>query len=342
MCPSLQPERPMNRHQHLVGLVVAALLLTLGYQHATSAEPTQTPSAGEPVSPLHAKVTALTQLQADPSYTRTDDVIYGRRDGLALTLDVLTPKGKTNGAAVIIFISAEFRSGRELLAMFHPATTTPFLDRGYVVFAVMHGSQPKYTVPEILDDAHRAVRFVKHNAKKYGIDPDKIGVAGGSAGGHLSLMMGCAGKPGNPKAADPVEQQSSKAGAVACFFPPTDFPALEGSSPKDIAAPFDFRELDSTSGKFVPVTAERRLQIGRDVSPLTYAAKGSAPTLIIHGDQDRLVPLAQSEAMIAKLTQSGVECELVVRKGKAHFGAWVVKDIPVLADWFDRHLLAKK
>ena len=83
---------------------------------------------------------------------------------------------------------------------------TPFLDRGYTVFAVMHGSQPKYTVPEIVDDVHRAVRYVKHNAKKYGIDPDKLGATGGSAGGHLSLMMGRAGDPGGAGAADRCRQ----------------------------------------------------------------------------------------------------------------------------------------
>jgi acetyl esterase/lipase len=98
-----------------------------------------------------------------------------------------------------------------------------FTDRGYTVFQVVHGSQPKFTIPEVLDDMHRAVRFIRTNAKKYNIDPDKLGIAGGSAGGHLSLMQGCAPKDGNPKPADPVERQPSRVAAVACFFPPTDF-----------------------------------------------------------------------------------------------------------------------
>lgn len=276
-----------------------------------------------------------------PNYTRTEDVVYGRRDGLALTLDVFTPN-KPNGIGVIVFVSAEFRSGPDMLALFHPLATTPFLDRGYTVFAVMHGSQPRYTVPEIVEDAHRAVRFIKHNARKYGIDPDRIGAAGGSAGGHLSLMVGCAGRPGDPKADDAVERQSSKVAAVACFFPPTDFPALEGACPKDVAAPFDFRELDPTTGKFAPVTPDRRREIGRAVSPITHAARGAAPALIIHGDKDRVVPLSQSEAMIAKLKGCGVPCELKVRADKGHFAPWVAEDLPALADWFDGHLLAKR
>ncbi|QDU23686.1 alpha/beta hydrolase [Urbifossiella limnaea] len=287
-----------------------------------------------------APAQSATATKQAPTYTRTEDVVYGRRDGLALTMDVFAPT-KSNGAGVVVFVSAEYRSDRHLLALLHPLATTPFLDRGYTVFAVMHGSQPKYTVPEVVEDAHRAVRFVRHHAKKYGVDPEKLGATGGSAGGHLSLMVGCAGRPGDPNALDPVERQSSKVAAVACFFPPTDFLALEGSCTKEQAAPFDFRELDAATGKFVAVTPERRREIGREVSALTHAARGAAPTLIIHGDKDKLVPLTQSEAMVARLKDCGVTCELVVRAGRAHFGPWVAGDVPTLAGWFDAHLLGK-
>jgi acetyl esterase/lipase len=292
--------------------------------------------------------------KAESKYTSVEDVIYGRRDGMGLVMDVFTPKGKTNGAGVIIFVSAEYRSGRDLLyaeydpdpdtlLKFHPTTSVPFLDRGYVVFQVMHSSQPRFTVKEIVEDAHRAVRFIKFNAKKFGIDPSKIGVAGASSGGHLSLMMGCAGAPINPKALDLVDQESSRAAAVACYFPPSDFPALAKMSvKKDIPAPFDFRELNPKTGLFERVSAERRTEIGRDLSPITYADMGAAPTLIIHGDLDDVVPIAQSEAMIKKLKACGVESKLRVMEGKKHFGLWVIFELPKLADWFDIHLLGKK
>jgi hypothetical protein len=92
---------------------------------------------------------------------------------------------------------------------------------------------------------HRAVRFVRANADRYGVDPDKLGIAGGSAGGHLSLMQGTAPRPGKPDAADPVERESSKVAAVACLFPPTDFlnygkegeVALGGGVLKDFTPP---------------------------------------------------------------------------------------------------------
>ncbi|QDU21924.1 Prolyl oligopeptidase family protein [Urbifossiella limnaea] len=129
---------------------------------------------------------------------------------------------------------------------------------------------------------------------------------------------------------------------MACFFPPTDFPALEGTCPKEIAAPFDFRELDPATGKYVTVSPERRREIGREASPITHAAMGAAPTLIIHGDKDKVVPLSQSETLIAKLMDCGATCELKVKPGKGHFGPWVAPDLPSLADWFDVHLLSKK
>jgi dipeptidyl aminopeptidase/acylaminoacyl peptidase len=275
-------------------------------------------------------VLAPTVRAAAPDHTRTEDVVYGRRDGRDLTLDVFTPP-KPNGAGVVMFVSAGYRSNRDMLAIFHPAGTKPFLDRGYIVFAAFVSSQPKHTIPEIADDAHRAVRFVRLHAKKNGIDPERVGVTGASSGGHLALLMNCAGKPGNPDATDPVERQSSRVAAAACFFPPSDLLSLEGRCPEEFQPAFDIRGA----------TAERRREIGRDLSPLTHVSRRSGPALIIHGEKDGLVPFAQSEALIAKLKENGVPCELVARPGKPHGWLGIEKDVPLMADWFDRHLAAK-
>src|SRR5581483_7404511 len=132
----------------------------------------------------------------DVPYTRLGDVVYGRKDGMALTMDVFTPKKNANGAAVVWAVSGGWFSS-------HAAINTGFIavlvQRGYTVFAVVHGSQPRYSIPEILLDMHRAVRFIRAHAKDYKIDPNRIGISGGSAGGHLSLMQGMAGDLGNPK-----------------------------------------------------------------------------------------------------------------------------------------------
>ncbi len=279
-------------------------------------------------------------------FTRTEDVIYGRKYGLAMTMDVFVPqdKGKANGRGLIFCVSGGWYSAKEAI---NPNFIKPFVSRGYTVFAVVHGSQPKFTIPEVLEDMHRAVRFIKANAKKYDIDPNRLGIAGGSAGGHLSLMQGTAGKPGNPLAADPVERQASGVAAVACFFPPTDFlnfgkpgnVALGDGVLKGFRPPFDFWERDKDTNKLVVIEdPERRKQIGREISPVTHVSKKSAPTLIIHGDADTLVPLQQAEVMIAKLKEAGVPCELIVKKGAGHGWADIVKDLDTCADWFDKYL----
>ena len=290
---------------------------------------------------------AAPALAADPNFTRKEDVIYGRKYGLAMTMDVFTPKEKPNGAGVIFCVSGGWFSAKESINLFF---IQEFLNRGYAVFAVVHGSQPKFTIPEVLEDMHRAVRFIKSHAKEYGVDPERLGIAGGSAGGHLSLMQGTAPKKGNPDARDPIERESSKVAAVACFFPPTDFlnygeegkVALGGGTLAAFRPPFDFWEREKGTNKLVVIAdEERRKEIGKQISPLYHVSKESAPALIVHGDADKLVPIQQAELIIAKLKENKVPCELVVKKGGGHGWAGMDKDILTLADWFDKYLAKK-
>src|SRR5262245_29513641 len=139
---------------------------------------------------------------------------------MALTMDDYLPKAKRNVAGIVYAVSGGWFSGKQFAP---PRNYDEFLRRGYVVFAVYHGSQPRFSIPEVLDDMNRAVRYVRRNAHNYGVDKERLGMAGASAGGHLSLMQGCAPREGDPKASDPVDRESSRVAAVACFFPPTDF-----------------------------------------------------------------------------------------------------------------------
>lgn len=281
-----------------------------------------------------------------PDFERTEDVIYGRKYGTALTMDVFTPEEDANGAAVVFMVSGGWFSAKEGI---HPGMYAEFLDRGYTVFAVVHGSQPKFTIPEVLEDVHRSVRFIRHNADRYGIEPDRIGVTGGSAGGHLSLMIGTAGKPGDPEAKDPVDRSSSRVQAVACFYPPTDFMNY-GRPGRDVfvalseelenfQAPFDFCELDPDTRRLVLIRDEkRRREIAREISPITHVTPDDPPTLIIHGDADRLVPIQQAEVMIEKLQDAEVPARLIVRNGADHGWKGQGKDLTHFADWFDQHI----
>ncbi len=282
-----------------------------------------------------------------PSFNRTRDVIYGRKAGLALTLDVFTPKEKANGRGILFVVSGGWFSRPELI---HPEMYSILLERGYTVFAVVHGTQPKFTIPEILEDLHRAVRFVRYHAKDYKVDPDHLGITGGSAGGHLSLMMGMAGDKGNPRANDPVDRVSSRVQAVACFFPPTDF--LNWGRPgyfldlahmrRPFTAAVDFKEYDREKALYVPITDEKKVKdILRRISPIAHVTPDDAPTLIIHGDKDHLVPLQQSEIMVARLKEVGVPAKLIVKKDCDHGWITMVKDTQTFADWFDQYLKDK-
>ena len=211
----------------------------------------------------------------------------------------------------------------------------------------MHGSQPRFTIPEIVKDLNRAVRFIRYHAKDYHIDPDRIGVTGGSAGGHLSLMQGTAGDLGDKNAKDPVDRASSRVQAVGCFFPPTDF--LNYGKPGENAVgrgilagfkpPFDFQESRSQNQDLRPITDEAKiLEIGAQISPVYHASSDDPPTLIIHGDADTLVPIQQAELILDKLKAAGVETKLVVKKGAGHGWPDLFKDTSIIADWFDAHL----
>jgi acetyl esterase/lipase len=283
----------------------------------------------------------------EPDFTRKEDVIYGRKFGTALTLDVFTPKKDANGAAVIFVVSGGWFSSHDNIRVSYFAE---FLRRGYTVFTVVHGSQPRYTIPDALEDMHRAVRYIRYHARDFQIEPDRIGIAGGSAGGHLSLMQGTAGKEGDPAARDPVDRVSSRVQAVACFFPPTDFlnygekgkVALGRGTLEGFKAPFDFQEFDRVTRSFNLVLDEgRRREIGRRISPVYHVSKDSAPALVIHGDADKLVPIQQGEVIIARLKEAGVPAKLVVKKGAAHDWPHLEDDVTILADWFDKYLAKK-
>ena len=293
-----------------------------------------------PQAAAQPKATAAPSVE----YTRKEDVIYGRKFGLAMTLDVFTPKEKANGLGVIFCVSGGWFSSKESI---NPVFIQPLLNRGYTVFTVLHGSQPKFTIPEVLEDMHRSVKFIKVHAKEYGVDPEKLGISGASAGGHLSLMQGNAFKPALPDAKDPLDRQSSQVAAVACFFPPTDFlnygtegnVALGGGTLAGFRPPFDFWEREKGTNKLVVIAdEERRKELGKSISPINHVSKQSAPALIIHGDADKLVPIQQAELILAKYKELGVPGELIVKKGASHGWAGIEKDVVHFADWFDKHL----
>ena len=274
--------------------------------------------------------------QDSPSFTRAEDVIYGRKFGTALTLDVFQPQ-KANGAAVLFMVSGGFYSSHDAI---NASLCKPFLDRGYTVFAIVHGSQPKFTIPEITQDIHRAIRFVRHHAARYGVDPNKFGITGASAGGHLSLTLGTQGVQGSSTAKDPIDRESSQVQAVACFFPPTDF-LNYGQPGEDAVGVGTLKDFKAAFGPRSD-TPEGRQTLGKEISPIYFISSNLPPTLIIHGDADKLVPIQQAESFVKAAQASGATAKLLVREGKVHGWPGIDKDVAILADWFDEHLLHQK
>jgi len=280
---------------------------------------------------------------------RVSDVIYGRKDGMALTMDVFKPP-KPNGAAVIWAVSGGFHSShRHIAGQGFEHRMQPFLRRGYTVFAVLHGSAPKYEMREITADMHRAVRFIRRHAEDFGIDPKRIGISGASAGASLALLIGTKGGPGDPKAADPVDRQSSRVQAVACFYPGTDWvnflgegvDCLEITQRRGLIEGFRFREYDPEQKEHVLITDPERVQkILRDYSPVNWATPESAPALMIHGEQD-VMPPTHSTRMAEKLRAAGVAAEVIIKKGQGHGWSNQGEDMERLADWYDKHLNGK-
>ncbi len=284
--------------------------------------------------------------QNDPLFVRQSDVIYGRKHGVALTMDVFRPTRNASGSAVVFVASGGWFSGKRMV---RPAWYRRLIRRGHTVFAVVHGSQPKYTIPEIVPDIRRAIRYIRHHAKTLRIDPERIGIMGASAGGHLSLLLATDARRG--EGGDPVDGTSSRVQAVAAFYPPTDFLNWGAAGVnvsrlpvhKRFRAPFDFHRFDRETGMYVRITDRAEVdKLLRELSPTHHVTPDDPPALLIHGDSDSLVPLQQSRRMVELLTNAGVEARLIVKEGAAHGWRGVKPDLDVIADWFAQRLAKKE
>lgn len=281
-------------------------------------------------------------------YKRYGDVIYGRKHGMALTMDVFIPK-EPNGAAIIYAASSGWRSEHAWIEGTRLTRDLGLLlDRGYTLFGVVHGSVPKFNIEENYADMYRSVRFIKYNAKMYKIDSNRIGITGASAGGVISLMMGCAPLDGNQKATDPVERQDTRIQAVACFNPASDLVNFEkeGVNVLRVAAEhrhaesYNYKDFDPKTQTYTKIMDKKRIhELLVKHSPITHVTSDDPPTLIVHGTKDAIVRIEQQSApIIEKLKKAGVRAELVsTEKGHGGIGFWK-NEVKIAADWFDEHL----
>ena len=291
---------------------------------------------------------AVGSAQDTLKYTKSE-IIYGRKDGMALTMVALKPKQNANGKAIISVLSGNWVSSEKMMGWF-PERSGMYVDAGYTVFGVMVGCQPRYPIPDQVKDLKRAVRFIRYNAKDYGLDANHIGITGSSSGGHLSLMIAVTDDIPDPKSSDPIDKVSSRVQAAAVFYPPTDFINYGGVNTNGnineaglvlarVAGAFDFKVWNDTTGTLVSITdIKKRWAIAKEISPINAVSSDDPPVLIIHGNKDPLVPMQQSESIIAKFREAAVPCNLIIRDGGGH--GWRNREVEEknFVDWFDKYL----
>jgi len=273
-------------------------------------------------------------------YKATEDLVYGHKEGLALTMDVLTPKQGAKGKGLILVSSGSWKSGKSdikvdiLRRREKDHWAQGLLQGGYTLFVVRHGSSPRFFVPEMIKDMNRAVRYVRTIAKDYGVDPDQLGITSGSSGGHLALMAAMTGDDGNPDAEDPIERVSSRLQCTVAWFPPTDminWGSENGFNAIKVFRPSLFQQM------FGEITdLEQQL---REISPIYFTTDQAPPLLLIHGDSDLTVPLQQSEILKAKYEELSLPVKLIVEPGGGHsYWPGIIAEYQEVWNWFDAHL----
>ncbi len=255
-------------------------------------------------------------------------VEYTNPDNQHLQLNIARPKAAAGPLPAVLFIhGGGFRAGNR---EGYNAQIIRMAEKGYVAVTVSYRLAPKYPFPAAIHDTKAAVRWLRANAKKYNIDPDHIGVTGGSAGGTLAQMLGVTtdvkefeGDGGNPK-------ESSAVKCVVNVYGANDFTKSYGKS-------VDAHEV-------LPLYLGGNLEKARPAhirsSPLYWVTPNAVPTLCIHGTEDKYVHVEQAEMLVDKLKAAGVEAELLKLEGAGH--GFKGKDAETaekaMIAFFDKHL----
>jgi acetyl esterase/lipase len=192
------------------------------------------------------------------------------------------------------------------------------LEEGYAVASIEYRFSQHAIWPAQAHDCKSAIRFLRANAAKYNIDPDRFAVGGESAGGHLAALIGTSGDVADVEGDLGTTGVSSRVHAVVDEFGPTDLTLMgeqsNGRSMIQHDAP------DSPESRLMGGPIQEKQELAKTANPLTYVDKADPPFLILHGDQDNLVPLAQSEILAKALTDAGVEVTMQTLEGAGHGG----------------------
>jgi acetyl esterase/lipase len=209
---------------------------------------------------------------------------------------------------------------------------------GYAVASINYRLSQHALFPAQIEDCKAAVRWLRANAEKYNIDPNRFGAWGESAGGHLAAMLGTTG---DVNEFDKGEHRgvSSRVQCVADFFGPTDFLQMDEHR---LADGMVHNTADSPEARLVGGPIQENKEKAARANPITYVSKDDPPFLIVHGDADQLVPHHQSELLEAALKKAGVPVTLYTVKGEGHGGFKDPKAAELTKEFFAKHLKGKQ
>ena len=250
------------------------------------------------------------------------DLEYAQVDGVSLKLDIYLPEKKDPAPPLMIWIhGGGWRNGDKRMVN---RAVVRLSQAGYAVASINYRLKDLTIHPDHIHDCKAAVRWLRAHASEYGYDPKRVAVGGGSAGGHLSLLLGLS---------DGVEDLEGSVG---------DFPDESTSvlAIVDLYGPTDFPEFKRSSTRFQQrgVMSDERLA---HASPMTYLTPDDPPVLILHGDKDKIVPVAQSQLLHKAYQKAGLVSELHVLEGAGHGGP-VFSDetrFRVIKEFLDEHLM---
>ncbi len=205
-----------------------------------------------------------------------------------------------------------------------------FVGKGYAVAAINYRLSQHATFPAQIEDCKAAIRWLRANAKTYNLAPDRIGVWGASAGGHLVALLGTSGDVKDLEGKEGNTDQSSRVQAVVDWFGPTDLTKMGGSHDQP----------NSPEARLLGGQVQDNKDKAARANPITYVAKDNPPFLILHGDKDPTVPFSQSVLLEEALKKSGVEVTLQPVKGAGHGGREFssAENLKLIEEFLDRHL----
>jgi acetyl esterase/lipase len=287
--------------------------------------------------PILARAAALLLILVGASRARADEVDfetgieYTNPDGQHVKLNIARPHtGAGPFPAVLCIHGGGFRAGDR---KGYDTLCKQLAERGYVAATASYRLAPKYQFPAAVHDVKAAVRWLRAHAAEYKIDPDRIGVTGGSAGGHLAQFLGVTPGVAQFEGDGGNTNQSSRVACVVNFYGPSDFTKSYGKS-------VDAAEV-------LPMFLGGNLETARQrhiiASPLSWATPEAAPTLIVHGTKDPYVAFEQATWMIDRLKTVGVEADLLTLEGAGHGfkGEDARRADKAMFEFFDKHLKPK-